>query len=103
MHGVGGWGGGLRNVQRPSTWAHSATKTTSYEDFNKKYTILKCNIFSLSSGTCCSRRGWCSHSPDECLCDECTYYEWDDGEHRLNIELDLQALFGLLCTAELIG
>ncbi len=27
----------------------------------------------------------------------------DHGGHRLNIELDLQSLFGLLCTAVLIG
>ncbi len=27
----------------------------------------------------------------------------DGRKHRLNMELDLQSLFGLLCTAELIG
>ncbi len=45
----------------------------------KEYFHVK--LLCFSAGTCCSRRGWCSHSPDECLCDECTYYEWEDGEY----------------------
>ncbi len=71
MDGAGGGGG---------VCAAPYFASPGYEDLNKKYVVIKCNLFSLSSGTCCSRRGWCSHSPDECLCDECTYYEWDDGE-----------------------
>ena len=31
--------------------------------------------------TCCSARGWCTNSPDDCLCDECIYYEWEEGQH----------------------
>ena len=30
--------------------------------------------------TCCSSRGWCSSSPEDCLCDDCLYYEWEEGE-----------------------
>jgi len=26
---------------------------------------------------CCSARGWCSNSPEDCLCPECIYYEWE--------------------------
>ena len=32
-----------------------------------------------SVATCCSSRGWCSSSPEDCLCDDCVYYEWEDG------------------------
>ena len=41
--------------------------------------------------TCCSARGWCSNSPEDCLCDECIYYEWEEGRlhvtnlHRISI------------------
>merc|ERR1719150_2572738 len=46
------------------------------------------NLFPLSPGffqqcdtkefTCCSPRGWCSNSPEDCLCDDCLYYEWEE-------------------------
>ena len=29
--------------------------------------------------TCCSGRGWCTSAPDDCLCDDCIYYEWEEG------------------------
>ena len=29
--------------------------------------------------TCCSARGWCTNAPDDCLCDDCIYYEWEEG------------------------
>ena len=48
-----------------------------------------------SHSTCCSARGWwvsswrcwwspwwcsrCSSSPEDCMCDDCLYYEWEDG------------------------
>ena len=40
-------------------------------------------VYVISVATCCSPRGWCSSSPDDCLCDDCQYYEWDKSEKIL--------------------
>jgi len=34
----------------------------------------RCN----ESSTCCSAKGWCSNDPEDCLCEDCIYYEWED-------------------------
>merc|ERR1712198_205273 len=43
-----------------------------------------------SIATCCSTRGWCSNSPDDCLCDECVYYEWEEAQKFLPPQLPLE-------------
>jgi len=40
--------------------------------------------------TCCSSRGWCSSSPEDCLCDDCLYYEWEEAQKLLPEQLPLE-------------
>lgn len=44
------------------------------------YIVYIKNFIFFRVATCCSSRGWCSSSPEDCLCDECLYYEWEDGQ-----------------------
>lgn len=39
--------------------------------------------------TCCSARGWCTNAPDDCLCDDCIYYEWEEAQKLLPTDLPL--------------
>ena len=43
-----------------------------------------------SAATCCSARGWCSSSPDDCLCDDCIYYEWEEMKKLMPEQLPLE-------------
>jgi len=43
-----------------------------------------------STSTCCSARGWCSNSPEDCMCDECLYYEWEEAKKSMPEDLPLE-------------
>ena len=36
--------------------------------------------FCFSASTCCSMKGWCSNDPEDCLCEDCIYYEWEESK-----------------------
>ena len=64
-----------------------------------------------SHSTCCSARGWwvsswrcwwspwwcsrCSSSPEDCMCDDCLYYEWE--------EVTVETVESLCCFGQAVG
>ena len=46
-------------------------------------------MLPFRAATCCSSRGWCSSSPEDCLCDDCIYYEWEEAQALLPPEMPL--------------
>jgi len=54
-----------------------------------KLTSGEPSICPPEAGTCCSEEGWCSFDPEDCICEQCTFYEFDKAVKYLEPVKDL--------------
>jgi hypothetical protein len=77
----------IKNVSTWSRLSKSAYTGLHHMLFPRKKcakTYVVFCFFLCRVATCCSPRGWCSNSPEDCLCDECAYYEWQESTSSLH-------------------